>query len=102
MENTHTNQIAIDILREEYGDYDYNSWHYDQEYKMLIIAQTKAWEQANEVADAHDTKGDKIRKYINPCNHFIDWIVDNGQSQFNILYGKLEQYKIETYGNTDK
>jgi hypothetical protein len=33
-----------------------------------------------------DTKGDKIRKHINPTNHFIDWLIDNGQPQFKVLY----------------
>jgi len=46
-----------------------------------------------------DTMGDKIRKYINPTYHFIDWLIDNGQPQFKVLYDKLEQYKQECYGN---
>lgn len=46
-----------------------------------------------------DTRGDKIRKHINPCNHFIDWLIDNGQPKYKVLYDKLEQYKNESYGN---
>lgn len=46
-----------------------------------------------------DTKGDKIRKHINPTNHFIDWLIDNGQPQFKELYDKLQQYAEECYGN---
>lgn len=46
-----------------------------------------------------DTRGDKIRKHINPTNHFIDWLIDNGQPQYKVLYDKLEQYKDESYGN---
>jgi hypothetical protein len=34
----HTNEIAIQILKEEYGDYPQNAWHYDREYKMIVKA----------------------------------------------------------------
>ena len=34
----HTNEIAIKVLREEYYDYNHNSWHYDREYKNLVKA----------------------------------------------------------------
>lgn len=37
----HTNEIAIEILRDEYFDYDENSWHYNREYRMLVEAQVK-------------------------------------------------------------
>lgn len=32
----HTNKIAIKILDKEFGDYHYNSWHYDSEYRMIV------------------------------------------------------------------
>lgn len=34
----HTNQIAVNILRDEYADYDTNWWHYNREYEMLLKA----------------------------------------------------------------
>ena len=38
----HTNKIAKEILDKEFGDYHYNSWNYDTEYKMIIEAINKA------------------------------------------------------------
>lgn len=34
----HLNEIAIQVLKEEYSDYPRNAWHYDREYKMIIKA----------------------------------------------------------------
>lgn len=34
----HINKIAVNILKEEYSDYEYNTWHYDREYKMIVKA----------------------------------------------------------------
>ena len=38
----HTNKIAKEILDKEFGDYHYNSWHYDREYKMIVEAINEA------------------------------------------------------------
>ena len=38
---THTNEIAIKLLSEEYNDYKYNKdnrWHYNTEYKLIVKA----------------------------------------------------------------
>lgn len=46
-----------------------------------------------------DTRGDKIRKHINPSMHFIDWLIDNKHEKDNKLYELLDKYKIDAYGN---
>lgn len=37
----HTNKIAIKVLDDTYGDYNSNPEDYNQEYKMLVIAQNE-------------------------------------------------------------
>lgn len=38
----HTNKVIISVLREEFADYDNNTWHYDSQYKMIEKALNKA------------------------------------------------------------
>lgn len=40
----HSNKLIVSILREEFADYDNNSWHYDSQYKMIEKALFKACE----------------------------------------------------------
>ena len=42
----HTNQSIIKALKEEYADYDYNTCHYDSQYKMIENAMKIAREEA--------------------------------------------------------
>jgi len=42
----HTNKAIIKALREEYSDYDYNTCHYDRQYKMIENAMKIAAEEA--------------------------------------------------------
>lgn len=34
----HTNEIAIELLKDEYADYPHNWWHYDREYNLMVKA----------------------------------------------------------------
>jgi len=34
----HTNEIAIQVLRNAYNDYDENFWHYNEQYFLIVIA----------------------------------------------------------------
>ena len=44
-EDKHDDEIAINILREEYADYDENWQDYERQYLMLLKAQTAAWNE---------------------------------------------------------
>ena len=46
----HTNPLIIEILRNEFADYDKNTWHYDSQYKMIAIAVAKRDEEIREWA----------------------------------------------------
>lgn len=69
----HTNEIAIEILRNEYGDYDWNTWHYDREYLMLVKAQENALQQANE---ANKEQSKALNKHIVSCRTSVNWFAE--------------------------
>jgi len=66
----HENKIAIEILRDEYGDYDHNTWHYDQEYKMLVKAQELVLNQSNIIT----TPSQNNVKYCPYCNEKLNYL----------------------------
>ena len=72
----HTNKIAIEILRDEYGDYDHNKWHYDREYKMLVKAQELALNQSNIITTLTKTitPSQNNSKYCPYCNEQLNYL----------------------------
>lgn len=55
----HTNEIAIKILTDEYGDYPRNAWHYDSEYNMLVKAYNQSYK------NGFDSGMDLLKSAIN-------------------------------------
>lgn len=47
----HSNKSIIKVLREEFADYDYNTYHYDRQYKMIEKAMEIAIETDEQITD---------------------------------------------------
>ncbi len=58
----HTNEILKRILREEYGDYDENNWHYDTEYRLLEKAFNKDIKSSLETSEDADKLKEENRE----------------------------------------
>lgn len=84
----HKNEIAIKVLRDEYADYDDNSWHYDREYKMLVEAQNLALSKESDARTSHDKALHKhivTKRFELDFNGHLKTLVEINDNEPNIL-----------------